>query len=408
MPPDRSTADRFSTDRFGTDSSPPDQYSANPFPAGLDELPAPGTGASEPDRASISLTRTVALAAAGLLGAAIIVGAPVLLREQQRMGQVWAESSGTLAIGSPALAQLAQTYWMILVIVAAAGIALAYCVLRMLRHAQSQVAVRKEAQSMLLRAERARLDADQANADKSRFLAEAGHDLRTPLTTILGYGEIIEQELMGPIGRTVYRDAAEHIVQATRQLTARIADIIELSRVDGSITRPAEQASLVSAIVRDAHGWAVSSFAAKRLSIGLRLPDSPVGLKVQPLLLRRIVRGLIADAAARTPEGGAVILSVGFGGDGRLDLSVRDTGPGPSLASSGPGRVSHDRRTIMLARRDGGGELGLMIVRALMESIGGHLEVVDTGNRGSEIHLLFPRHLVERAAPRLRRQNFIE
>jgi signal transduction histidine kinase len=403
MPPDKLTTGRFSTDR-----SPSEQFSANPFPAGLDELPGSGAGATEPDRASVSLTRAVALVAAGLLGAAIIVGAPVLLRQQQRIGQVWAEASGTLSIGNPALSQLVQTYWIILLIVAVAGAALAYCVLRMLRHAQSQVAVRKEAQSMLLRAERARLDADQANADKSRFLAEAGHDLRTPLTTILGYGEIIEQEMMGPIGRTVYRDAAENIVEATRQLTARIADIIELSRVDGSIARPADQASLVSAVVRDAHGWAVSNFAAKRLTIGLRLPDSPVGLKIQPLLFRRIARGLIADAAARTPEGGAVILSVGFGGDGRLDLSVRDTGPGPSLASSGPGRASHDRRSILLARRDGSGELGLMIVRALMESIGGHLEVVDTGNRGSEIHLLFPRHLVERSAPRLRRQQLTE
>src|SRR5262249_15422388 len=104
-----------------------------------------------------------------------------------------------------------------------------------------------------------------------------------------------------------------------------------------------------------------------------------------------------------------VILSVGFGGDGRLDLSVRDTGPGPSLASSGPGRASHDRRSILLARRrDGGGELGLMIVRALMESIGGHLEVVDSGHRASTIHLLSPPHRGERAAPRLRRQSFIE
>ena len=409
LPGDRPQPDQLLTDQFPADQFRADQFPPNLFPAGLDESPTFGSGAAEPDRASISLTRTLALAAAGLLGAALIVGGPVLLRQQRRVGEVWAEASGTLSTGGPALSDLAQTYWMILVIVAAAGIALAYCVLRMLRHAQSQVAVRKEAQSMLLRAERARLDADQANADKSRFLAEAGHDLRTPLTTIMGYGEIIEQELMGPIGRTVYRDAAENIVQASRQLTARIADIIELSRVDGSITRPADRASLVSAIVRDAHGWAVSTFAAKRLTIGLRLPDSPVGLKVQPLLFRRIARGLIADAAARTPEGGAVIISVGFGGDGRLDLSVRDTGPGPSLASSGPGRAAHDRRSILLARRrDGGGELGLMIVRALMESIGGHLEVVDTGNRGSEIHLLFPRHLVERAAPRLRRQNFLE
>jgi two-component system cell cycle sensor histidine kinase PleC len=383
------------------------------FPPGLDGLPTPSAGTSEPDRASISVTRAVALTAAAILGAAIIVGGPVLFRQQQRLGVVLSDSSQAVATGDPglsgmALSHLAQSYWITLAIVAGAGIALAYCVLRMLRHAQSQVAVRKESQSMLLRAERARLDADQANADKSRFLAEAGHDLRTPLTTILGYGEIIERELMGPIGRTVYRDAAENIVLAGRQLTARIADIIELSRVDGAIARPADHASLVSAIVRDAHGWAVSSFAAKRLTIGLRLPDSPVGLKVQPLLLRRIARGVITDAAARTPEGGAVIISVGFGGDGRLDLSVRDTGPGPSLAAGGPSRSTPDRRSILLARRDGGGELGLMIVRALMESIGGHMEVVDTGNRGSEIHLLFPRHLVVRSERHLRRQQLTE
>lgn len=396
----------MSPKQFPPNQIPPNQIPADQFP-GLDDLPAPSASASEPDRASPALTRAVALAAAGILGVAIIVGGPVLLRQQQRLGTALAESSGALA-GGPALLHLTQTYWIILAIVAAAGVTLAYSVLRMLRHAQSQVAVRKESQSMLLRAERARLDADQANADKSRFLAEAGHDLRTPLTTILGYGEIIERELMGPIGRTAYRDAAENIVEAGRQLTARIADIIELSRVDGSIARPAAQASLVSAIVRDAHGWAVSNFSAKHLTIGLRLPDSPIGLKVQPLLLRRIIRGLIADAAARTPDGGAVIVSVGFGGDGRLDLSVRDTGPGPSLASSGPGRSAHDRRSIMLARRGGGGELGLMIVRALMESIGGHLEVVDTGNRGSEVHLLFPRHLVVRSDRRLRRQQITE
>src|ERR687896_74784 len=73
--------------------------------------------------------------------------------------------------------------------------AIALAAAGLLGHAQSQDAVRKEAQALLLRAERARMDADQANADKSRFLAEAGHDLRTPLTTILGYGEIIQPEM---------------------------------------------------------------------------------------------------------------------------------------------------------------------------------------------------------------------
>jgi len=368
-------------------------------PAGL-----PGSGGATPDRASIGLTRTLALISAGILGTAVIVGLPVLLQQQALL----AEDIAALPAGAApdtAFRHLAQVYWVLLVVIAAAGGGLAAAVLRMLRHAQSQAALRREVQSMLLRAERARIDADQANADKSRFLAEAGHDLRTPLTTILGYGELIEREMLGPIGRLAYRQAAAHIVQAARQLTQRIADIIELSRVEGSIARPSEDATPVSTMVREIHAWAVTTYAPKHLTIGIRLPQSPAGLKVQPLLLRRLVRGLISGAAERTPAGGAIILSVGFGGDGRLDVAVRDTGAMPGLGTGG--RV-YDRRSPLLALSEDGGDLGLLIVQALMRSIGGQMEVVDTAGRGSEIHLLFPRHLVVREEHRMRRRQIVD
>ncbi len=375
---------------------------------GLDGLPEPAPTGDAAERASVGLPRTLALISAATLGTAVIVGLPLLLREQALLGDALAGLASDGAAASSAFRGVAQTYWVLLVVIAAAGGGLAFAVLRMLRHAQSQAAMRREVQSMLLRAERARIDADQANADKSRFLAEAGHDLRTPLTTILGYGEMIERELLGPIGRLAYRQSAAHIVQAARQLTQRIGDIIELSRVEGSIARPAEHAAPVSTMVREIHAWAVTSFAPKRLTIGIRLPESPVGLKVQPLLLRRLVRGLISDAAERTPAGGAIILSVGFGGDGRLDIAVRDTGAAPGLSTSGGGGRGFDRRSALLARGEEGGDLGLLIVQALMQSIGGHMEVVDTAGRGSEIHLLFPRHLVVREEHRLRRGQIVD
>jgi two-component system cell cycle sensor histidine kinase PleC len=248
------------------------------------------------------------------------------------------------------------------------------------------------------------MDADQANADKSRFLAEAGHDLRTPLTTILGYGEMIESEMYGAIGRPAYREAAQQIVGAGRHLLGRITDIIELSRVEGSIAKPAEQATSVATVLREAHTWAVATFAAKRLTFGIRMPELDVGLRVQPLLMRQIVRELIKDAAMRTPDGGAIILAVGFGGDGRLDLSIRDTGPNPTLGSGGPARRSRTQRSLMISRVDEAAGMSLMIVRALMDSIGGQLAVVNTSGRGSEIHLQFPMHLVTREERRFRRR----
>lgn len=368
-------------------------------------VPEPRAPKDAGARPSMSHVRSLALAAAAVFGTSIIAGLPFLLHRQQ---QVSAAVESNAVDAARLLASLEVAYWSLLAIITAAGIGLGYAVLRMLQHAQAQAAVRKEAQSMLLRAERARIDADQANADKSSFLAEAGHDLRTPLTTILGYGEMIEHELMGPIGRSAYREAAEHIVTAGRELTQRIADIIELARVEGSIARPAEHPTPLSTMVRETHAWAITNFASKRLTIGLRLPQSHVGLKVQPLLLRRIVRGLIGDAGVRTPAGGAIILSVGFAGDGRLDLAVRDTGAMPAMATIGPAGHALSRRSARASRNDGGNELGLMIIDALMQSIGGHMEVVDTAGRGSEIHLLFPKHLVVREEWKLRRRQIVD
>jgi len=373
-----------------------------PVPPPLDRVSSTGPKEGFAGPRAMAVTQAIALAAAGVLGTVLVIGIPILLRQQHQVAA--ALSGGSTTLIAQEMAELNILHWAVLALAAATSICLVVAVLRLLRHAQSQDAVRKEAQALLLRAERARMDADQANADKSRFLAEAGHDLRTPLTTILGYGEMIEREMYGAIGRPAYREAAQQIVGAGRQLLVRITDIIELSRVEGSIAKPAEQATSISTVLREAHTWAVATFAAKRLTFGIRMPELDVGLRVQPLLMRQIVRELIKDAAMRTPDGGAIILAVGFGGDGRLDLSIRDTGPNPTLGSGGPARRTHDHRSLLISRADEAAGMSLMIVRALMDSIGGQLAVVNTSGRGSEIHLQFPMHLVTREERRLRRR----
>jgi signal transduction histidine kinase len=373
-----------------------------PQPPPLSPVPPSASKEGPAGRRAMTVTQAIGLVAAGVLGTVLVIGVPLLWRQQNKVATVLGDAAGPVV---QEIARLNMLHWVVLALAAATAIFLVAAVLRLLRHAQSQDAVRKEAQALLLRAERARMDADQSNADKSRFLAKAGHDLRTPLTTILGYGEMIEREMYGAIGRPAYREAAQQIVHAGRQLLARITDIIELSRVEGSIAKPAEHATSVTTVLREAHTWAVATFAAKRLTFGIRMPELDVGLRVQPLLMRQIVRELIKDAAIRTPDGGAIILSVAFGGDGRLDLSIRDTGPNPTLDGRGPVRRNHDHRSLFIARADESSGMSLMIVRALMESIGGQLAVANTSGRGSEIHLQFPMHLVTREERRLLRRT---
>src|SRR5689334_9787120 len=251
-----------------------------PLPPPLDPVPTMSPKEGAAGSRGLAITRAIALGAAGVLGTILVLGIPLLLRQQGDVTKAVAVSAaGPLAQD---IARLNMLHWMVLTLATAASICLVLAVLRLLRHTQSQDAVRKEAQALLLRAERARMDADQANADKSRFLAEAGHDLRTPLTTILGYGEMIEREMYGGIGRPAYREAAQQIVGAGRQLLARINDIIELSRVEGSIAKPAEQATSIATVLREAHTWAVATFASKRLTFGIRMPELDVGIRAQP------------------------------------------------------------------------------------------------------------------------------
>ncbi|WP_119300995.1 sensor histidine kinase [Dongia deserti] len=373
-----------------------------PLPPPLERAPTTAPKEGLAGHRALAVTQAIGLAAAGVLGTVLVIGIPLLLRQQNKVAAALSDPA-TGAVAQD-IARLNMLHWIVLALAAATSICLVVTVLRLLRHAQSQDAVRKEAQALLVRAERARMDADQANADKSRFLAEAGHDLRTPLTTILGYGEMIEREMFGAVGRPAYREAAQQIIGAGRQLLARITDIIELSRVEGSIAKPAEHATSIATVLREAHTWAVATFAPKRLTFGIRMPELDVGIRVQPLLMRQIVRELIKDAAMRTPDGGAIILSVGFGGDGRLDLSIRDTGPNPTLGLGGLPRRTHGQRTLFISRADEAAGMSLMIVRALMDSISGRLAVVNTSGRGSEIHLQFPMHLVMREERRLRRR----
>lgn len=217
----------------------------------------------------------------------------------------------------------------------------------------------------------------QLETMRKDFVANASHELRSPLTVISGYLETLAlddslpDDLRGPISE---------MRRQSERMTAIISDLLELSRLESTdeqvIGTPIDVAGLLSLLRKD-----LTARDAKSHSVEIRL-ESPDGLMGDQGLIHSAFWNLIDNAAKYTPAGGTITLRWWTDDDGG-HFSVTDTGPGiaaehlPRLTERfyrvDPGR----------ARDKGGSGLGLAIVRHVLQKHGGELKIESVEGRGS-------------------------
>ena len=199
---------------------------------------------------------------------------------------------------------------------------------------------------------------EQARASERRFLADASHELRTPVTALLGN---VEYAARHGADREVLAD----LERDAGRLARLVDDLLVLERA-GEAPRELGRVELES-LAREAvtrHGQADG-----RLRLG---STEPITVRGEPEAIRRALENLIENALVHGPAGGAVVVTLG-GHEGRATLTVRDEGPGPDPA---------DRERMFMrfwrgpdaTGRPGSG-LGLSIVAAIVERHGGRIVV---------------------------------
>jgi len=254
----------------------------------------------------------------------------------------------------------------------------------------------KRAEGELRRAKEA---AESANRSKSLFLANMSHELRTPLNAIIGFSEIMQGEMMGPLGDRRYLTYAHDIHDAGAHLLEIINDILDMSKIEaGKFELDAEWVDLGELI-----DGVVNMVRARAHEAGLTLHVAAAGLLsvfCERRALRQVLLNLIGNAIKFTPAGGRVDIAAKVTADGGVAVAVADTGVGIAPQNIPLALMPFGQIELTLSRAHGGVGLGLPLSQRLAELHGGHLEIASTVGSGTTVSVTLPPERVSRSALR--------
>ena len=231
--------------------------------------------------------------------------------------------------------------------------------------------------------------AEEANQAKSKFLANMSHELRTPLNAIIGFSEIMESGMFGPLGSDKYREYCHDIHQSGQYLLDVINDILDMSKIEaGRIRLDAEPIELES-FLNDAMRVVSGRANDKRLKLIARI-GAGIRLTADHRLLKQIVLNLLSNAVKFTPEGGRVTIRARGTAGGWVSVSIADTGIGiPEDALARLGRPFEQVESQLTKSHQGSG-LGLAIAKSLTELHLGTMRIHSTLGRGTMVLLRLP------------------
>jgi PAS domain S-box-containing protein len=223
-------------------------------------------------------------------------------------------------------------------------------------------------------------EVEHANQLKSEFLASMSHELRTPLHTVIGFAELLSEELEGPLNDKQKR-FVRHIHNDSMHLLNLINDVLDLSKIEAGRLRIQPVAFDIKAGVDEAIASIRPGAAAKSIAIETTV-SVPTMVLADPSRFKQILYNLLSNAVKFTPEGGNIRVE-NVVSDGFVEISVIDTGIGiPREKHADIFDKFFQLGATTKGVREGTG-LGLAITRALVEEHGGRIWVASEPGKGS-------------------------
>ncbi len=224
---------------------------------------------------------------------------------------------------------------------------------------------------------------------RASFTSMLVHDLRSPLTVITAYLDMLLQPVVGSLTEAQQRYLGK-MGQAVTRMLRLIGEILDLSKIEaGKFSVSPEPMDLAATVAEAAERFKPGA-VHNRVTLEVRRPGTPVRVSADPSRLDQVLMNLLSNALKFTPEGGAIRVEVAEIGD-EVEVAVHDSGPG----------IPPDEQALLFERFSqtssgksvqGGSGLGLVICRHLVEAHGGRIWVESEPGRGTCFTFRLPRN----------------
>ncbi len=230
--------------------------------------------------------------------------------------------------------------------------------------------------------------AEEANQAKSNFLANMSHELRTPLNAIIGFSEIMESAMFGPLGAEKYTEYSRDIRESGQYLLDVINDILDMSKIEAGGIHLAPEIVELDRILADSLRVVWGRANEKHLTLNSHI-DPNITLTADRRALKQIALNLLSNAVKFTPDGGAVSVRGRLRG-GMVTIAFADNGIGiPKDALHKLGRPFAQVESQLTKRHQGSG-LGLAIAKSLAELHGGTMRIRSVLGAGTTVVVRLP------------------
>ena len=231
------------------------------------------------------------------------------------------------------------------------------------------------------------LQIEAASAAKSQFLANMSHEFRTPLNAIIGFTEVLQDLIPGPLNA----DQLEYLgdIHNGGQLLLRlINDVLDLAKVEAGHLELFYETFPIAQTVRETVTVLRGAAEKKGLSIQVSLSPDLGLIAADQIRFKQILFNLLSNAVKFTDRGGVVVS--GSIEDGRLHVAVADTGIGMRTEDMDRIFVEFSQVDASHARRHEGTGLGLALTKRLVEAHGGRIWLDSKFGEGSTFHVSLP------------------